>query len=95
MDITEFNLFGDKVLVKGIDITERDGIIKPASYEDKPEIGEVISSGPGRTLENGTVVPSQVQKGDVVLFNKYSSTKFNLDGKDYFIVREDDIMGAK
>ncbi len=92
VDIREFNILYDNVFVKGINISVRDGIYRPAQYEDKPEIGEVINIGNGRLLENGTTVPLAVKIGDVVYFNKYSSTKFNFDGEDYYIVREEDIV---
>ena len=79
-------------MVRGVNIEEKDGIIKPAQYEDKPEIGEVIGVGEGRIFDNGTIIPLKVQKGDTVFFNKYSSTKFNFDGEDIFIVREEDVI---
>jgi len=81
-DITKYTLLHDNVLIKGIKVEEVDGIINPDSYEDKPEIGEVISVG-----------NVKVYVGDKVLFNKYSTTKFNLDGMDFFMVREEDIVG--
>lgn len=93
LDVASFNILNDNVFVKGIEIEERDGIIKPASYEDKPELGTVIKVGTGRILDSGTVVPLAVKPGDTVYFNKYSTTKFNFDGEDYFVVREEDIVG--
>lgn len=93
LDITAFNILYDNVFVKGIEIEERDGIIVPASYEDKPEIGLVIKVGEGRIFDNGNVIPLKVKEGDTVYFNKYSSVKFNFDGEDYFVVREEDIVG--
>ena len=93
IDITKFNILYDNVFVKGVEIKERDGIIKPSSYEDKPELGEVIKVGEGRIFDNGTIVPLKVKIGDTVYFNKYSTTKFNFDGVDYFVVREEDVVG--
>lgn len=93
LDVASFHILYDNVFVKGIEIEERDGIIKPASYEDKPELGTVIKVGGGRLLDSGTVVPLSVQAGDTVYFNKYSTVKFNFDGEDYFVVREEDIVG--
>mgnify|MGYP001575259050 CR=1 FL=1 len=93
IDIKKFHILYDNVFVRGIDIEEKDGIIKPAQYEDKPEIGEVISVGEGRIFDNGTIVPLKVQPGDIVYFNKYSTTKFNFDGSDWYAVREEDILG--
>lgn len=95
IDLTKFKIFGDNVLVKGIEIEETGGVIRPSSYENKPELGRVIAFGKGRILEDGTIIPQEVKRGDVVLFNKYSSTKFNLDGNDYFIVRMEDIVGKQ
>lgn len=93
IDITKFNILYDNVLVKAVEISEKDGIVKPAQYEDKPEIGEVLNVGEGRIFDNGTIVPLKVKKGDTVFFNKYSSTKFNFDGDDIYLVREDDVLG--
>lgn len=93
INVSKFNILYDNVLVKGISLEERDGIIKPDSYEDKPELGEVVKIGEGRIFDNGTVIPLKVKVGDIVYFNKYSVTKFNVDGTDWFVVREEDICG--
>lgn len=93
LDIEKFNILYDNVFVRGIEIEERDGIVKPAQYDDKPEIGEVVRVGEGRIFDNGTIVPLKVKVGDTVYFNKYSTVKFNFDGKDYYVVREEDIVG--
>lgn len=93
IDIRDFVLLYDNVLLKAISIEKKNGIIKPAQYDDKPELGEVISIGEGRIFDNGTIVPLRVQKGDTIYFNKYSHTKFNFDGEDYYIIREEDIVG--
>jgi len=93
LDVSSFNILYDNVFVKGLEIEERDGIVKPASYDDKPELGVVIKVGGGRLLDDGAVVPLSVKPGDTVYFNKYSTTKFNFDGEDYFVVREEDIVG--
>ena len=95
MDITKFRILQDNVLVEALDIKEKDGIIKPSSYEDKPELGIVRSVGKGRMLDNGTIISIDVKVGDTVLFNRYSATKYNLDGNDFFIVREEDIVAVK
>jgi len=93
LDVDSFHILYDNVFVKGIEIEERDGIVKPASYDDKPELGLVIKVGTGRILETGEILPLAVKPGDTVYFNKYSSTKFNFDGEDYFVVREEDVIG--
>jgi len=69
------------------------GIILPDSAEkEKPEIGKVISVGPGKMSMHGERVKMQVKKGDTVLFSKYSPQEVKLDGKEYLILKEDDIL---
>ena len=94
-DITKFRILYDNVLIKAFEIEERDGIIRPSSYEKKPELGIIITVGTGRVFDTGETVPLQVKVGQTALFNKYSATKFNLDGYDYYIVREEDIIGTQ
>lgn len=97
-DITKYTILHDHVLVRGIKIEEVNGILKPDSYDDKPKMGKVITVGLGRmvqALSSSPVVriPLTVKKGQTVLFNEYSSTKYNLNGDDYYIIREEDIVG--
>mgnify|MGYP001579813282 CR=1 FL=1 len=92
IDVRDFQILYDNVLIKSTEIGERDGIIKPAQYDDKPEMGEVIGVGEGRIFDNGTIIPLKIKMGDTVFFNKYSSTKFNFDGDDVYIVREEDVI---
>lgn len=92
IELQKLNILYDNVFIKGIKIEERDGIYKPAQYEDKTELGEVIGIGEGRIFDNGTVVPLKVKIGDIVYFNKYSYTEFNFDGEKFFVVREEDIV---
>jgi chaperonin GroES len=83
----------DRVIIKAAeseDVT-KGGIILPDTAKEKPQRGEVVAVGPGKT-ENGQVVAMQVKKGDEVLYGKYSGTEVNVDGVDYLIVRESDIM---
>lgn len=83
----------DFVLLKPFVIEETRGIIKPQQYEDKPEYGEVIDVGEGRLLPDGTLAKLNVKKGDIVLFQKYSSEKVRdpATGIDYMLVKEEDI----
>lgn len=67
------------------------GIILPDTAKEKPQRGEVIAVGPGKT-ENGQLITPQVKAGDTVLYGKYSGTEVTVDKKDYLIVRESDIM---
>ena len=84
----------DRVLVKRLDEAEEQsvgGIIIPDTAKEKPQEAEVVASGPGR-LEDGNRVAPEVSKGDKVLIGKYSGTEVKVDGDDYLIMREDDIL---
>lgn len=85
----------DRVILKRIEEQEtvRGGIIIPDSAKEKQQEGEVVAVGSGKRLEDGTVLPLEVQKGDRVLFGKYSGTEIKLDGQEYLIVKEDEILG--
>jgi chaperonin GroES len=85
----------DRIVVKRIDEQEtlRHGIIIPDSAKEKPHEGEVIAVGNGKRLENGTVVLLDVKVGDRILFGKYSGSEIKLDGEEYMIFREDDVLG--
>jgi chaperonin GroES len=86
----------DRIVVKRIDEKEttRHGIIIPDSAQEKPQEGEVIAAGHGKRLENGKLVALDVKAGDRVLFGKYSGTETKVDGTDYIIMREDDVLGV-
>lgn len=85
----------DRLLVKRLEeITKTaGGIIIPDSAKEKPAEGEVIAVGPGKMNDKGDRMALQVKAGDRVLFSKYGGTDVKLDGVDYLIMREDDIMG--
>lgn len=85
----------DRLLVKRLEEVTRTagGIIIPDSAKEKPAEGEVIAVGPGKLNEKGDRMALQVAVGDRVLFSKYGGTEVKLDGVDYLIMREDDIMG--
>ena len=85
----------DRVLIKRIDEQEtiRGGIIIPDSAKEKPQEGEVVAAGNGKRLEDGTVLPVEVKEGDRVLFGKYSGTEIKLEGQEYLILKEDEILG--
>lgn len=85
----------DRILVKRIDDQEevRGGIVIPDTAKEKPQEGEVIAVGDGKVLDNGTKVAMAVQKGDRILFGKYSGTEVKLDGEEYLIMREDEVLG--
>ncbi len=85
----------DRLLVKRLEEEETTagGIIIPDSAKEKPAEGEVVAVGPGKTNDQGERVALQVKEGDRVLFSKYGGTDVKLDGDDYLIMREDDILG--
>ena len=85
----------DRLLVKRMQEEEMTagGIIIPDSAKEKPAEGEVVAVGPGKVADNGERVALQVKAGDIVLFSKYGGTDVKLDGEDYLIMREDDILG--
>jgi chaperonin GroES len=91
----KFRPLHDRVLIKRIEEQEtlRGGIIIPDTAKEKPQEGEVVAAGTGKRLENGTVTPLEVKEGDRVLFGKYSGTEIKLDGNEYLILREDEILG--
>lgn len=86
----------DRVIVRRIEEQEqvRGGIYIPDTAKEKPQEGEVIAVGNGRILDNGSKVELDVKAGDRVLFGKYSGTEVKLDGNEYLILREDDILGV-
>ena len=86
----------DRIVVKRIDEQEstRSGIIIPDSAKEKPQQGEVLAVGRGKRLEAGKVVALDVKVGDRILFGKYSCNEIKLDGTEYIILREDDVLGV-
>jgi chaperonin GroES len=87
----------DRIVVKRIEEQEtvRGGIIIPDSAKEKPQEGEVIAVGKGKRNEkDGTLVPLDVQVGDRILFGKYSGSDIKLDGDEYMIMREDEVLGV-
>ncbi len=87
---------GDRVLVEPLKEGEvlKGGIIIPDSAKEKPQEGTVIALGTGKIDDNGKVVPFNVKKGDLVLMPKYGGTEVKMDGKEYQIMREEDILAV-
>ena len=87
----------DRVLVKRVDEGEQKvgGIIVPDSAKEKPQRAEVVAVGSGRTLENGARAPLTVKAGDIVLVGKWSGTEVKIDGTEYLIIKEDEILGIE
>jgi len=92
----KFRPLHDRVVVKRIEAEEKTagGIIIPDSAKEKPSQGEVVSVGPGGRDESGKLVPMDVKAGDRVLFGKWSGTEVKIDGTEYLIMKESDIMGV-
>jgi chaperonin GroES len=87
---------GERVLIEPVKEGEvsKGGIIIPDSAKEKPQEGKVIAVGTGKIDDNGKAVPFNVKKGDLVLLPKYGGTEVKMDGKEYQIVREDDILAV-
>jgi len=85
----------DRILVERVEEAEKTkgGIIIPDSAKEKPAEGKVIAVGDGKTGDDGKLIPLQVKKGDRILFGKYSGTEVKIDGDEYLIMREDDVLG--
>jgi len=92
---TKFTPLHDRILVRRVEEAEttRGGIIIPDTAKDKPQEGEVISAGKGKINEEGKVRPLDVKEGDRILFGKYSGTEIKLDGEDFIIMREEEVLG--
>ena len=86
----------DRVLVRRIDAEEKTagGIIIPDTAKEKPQEGEVIAAGPGARNDQGQLIPIDVKPGDRVLFAKWSGTEVKIDGHDYLIMKESDLLGV-
>lgn len=86
----------DRVLVRRLEEKEtvRGGIIIPDSAKEKPQQAEVVAVGTGKLLEKGERVPPDVKAGDHILFGKYSGADIKIDGEEYLILREDEILGV-
>jgi chaperonin GroES len=90
-----FRPLHDRVLVRPLDGDEKTtgGIIIPDTAKEKPSEGKVIAVGPGAKTEDGKILPMEVKIGDLVLFGKWSGTEVKIDGVEYSIMKESDIMG--
>jgi chaperonin GroES len=86
----------DRLVVKRIEETEQvlNGIIIPDSAKEKPQQGEVVAVGKGKRTDDGKTIPMDVVAGDRILFGKYSGSEIKLDGTEYMIMREDEVLGV-
>ena len=93
---TKFTPLHDRILVRRVEEvgTTRGGIIIPDSAKDKPQEGEVISVGTGRTNDEGKVFPLALKEGGRILFGKYSGAEIKIDGEDFLIMKEEEVLGV-
>lgn len=85
----------DRILVERIESEEKTagGIILPDTAKEKPQQGKVVAVGAGKKAEDGKLIPMDVKVGDKILFGKYSGSEIKIDGNEYLIMREDDVLG--
>jgi chaperonin GroES len=91
----KFRPLHDRILVKRVEeeTKTKGGIIIPDTAKEKPIEGKVVAVGKGRVGEDGNVIPLEIKKGDRVLFGKYGGTEVKIDGEEFLIMREDDVLG--
>jgi chaperonin GroES len=92
---TKLHPLHDRVLVKRLEEeeTQRGGLIIPDTAKEKPQEGKIVAVGKGRVTEDGKKTPLDVKAGDRVLFGKYSGSEVTLDGEEYLIMKEEDVLG--
>ncbi|RUL51765.1 MULTISPECIES: co-chaperone GroES [Lysinibacillus] len=85
---------GDRIIIELVEVEEKSafGIVLPDSAKEKPQEGKVVAVGTGRVLDNGTRVELDVKEGDSIIFSKYSGTEVKYEGKEYLILRENDVL---
>ena len=93
---TSLKPLGDRVIVKPSEkeAMTKSGIVLPDTASEKPQEGSVLAVGPGRVLDNGKRIEMDVKAGDKVLFAKYAGTEVKLDGEDYLVIRETDLLAV-
>jgi chaperonin GroES len=86
----------DRIIIMPLEAEQKTagGIIIPDNAKEKPQKGEVIAAGPGKIADNGEKINMTLKKGDKVLYGKYSGTEVSIDGKDYLIIRESDVLAV-
>ena len=86
---------GDRVIVRPIEKKDevRGGLIIPDTAKEKPQEGEIIAAGKGKIAEDGKLIPMDVKAGDKILYGKYSGTEVKIEGQEYLIMHQDDILG--
>ena len=91
----KFRPLYDRILVERVELEEttKGGIILPDTAKEKPQQGKVIAVGQGKRTEDGKVIPLEVKAGTMILFGKYSGSEVKIEGTEYLIMREDDVLG--
>ena len=91
----KFRPLYDRILVERVESEEKTkgGIIVPDTAKEKPQQGKVIVVGHGKRLEDGKLIPLEVKAGDTILFGKYSGSEIKIEGNEYLIMKEDDVLG--
>jgi chaperonin GroES len=86
----------DRILVKRVEEETKTagGLFIPETAKEKPQRGEIVAAGNGKKTEDGKVLPLDVKVGDIVLFGKYAGTEVKVDGEDYLMMREDDLLAV-
>ncbi|NMC63487.1 MAG: co-chaperone GroES [SAR324 cluster bacterium] len=86
----------DRLIVERVDSEEKTsaGIYIPDTAKEKPQQGKVVAVGKGKVREDGSIQPLDLKPGDTILFGKYSGTEIKIDGNEYLIMREDDVLGV-
>ncbi len=84
----------DRIVVKAIAQEEKtkSGIVLPDTAKEKPQEGEVLAVGPGKVAENGSRIPMEVKVGDRIIYSKYAGTEVKIDGEEYLVLRESDVL---
>jgi chaperonin GroES len=92
--VVKFSPLADRVVVKPVEREEttRSGIVLPDTAKEKPQEGEVVAVGPGRTTDDGKKVPMEIAVGDKVIYSKYGGTEYKEEDEEYLILRESDIL---
>jgi chaperonin GroES len=87
---------GERVVIELLESEEKtkSGIVLPDTAKEKPQTGKVLAVGTGKRLENGKVIPLEVKPGDTVLFAKYAGTEVKVDGEEYMVLKENDILAV-
>ena len=93
---TKIRPLQDRIIVQRLESEEKttSGLFIPDSAKEKPQQGKVVATGKGKVREDGTVQPLDISVGEKILFGKYAGTEIKIDGEEYLIMREDDVLGV-